>query len=184
VLVPYIYCLVALLDRIKLLAISISTKILNKPIQNLTDFPELPTLDPLQPIVLPHKAWNQLPISFSKLDAITPIRIFKLFLTNFDMGQLVANTTSYAQQQFLGPEKEWQHSWQPVTAQELYLWLAIQIHMDLIGVPPETSAKNFSVRAEWLLQSGRTPSEQSETPRWRITPCPPSFRCVAFHIAL
>jgi hypothetical protein len=53
------------------------------------------------------------------------------------MGQLVANTNSYTQQQFLGPEKERQHSWQPVTAQELYLWLAIQIHMDLIGVPSE-----------------------------------------------
>ena len=53
------------------------------------------------------------------------------------MGQLVANTNSYAQQQLLGPEKEQQHSWQPVTAQDLYLWLAIQIHMDLIGVPPE-----------------------------------------------
>jgi len=103
----------------------------------LTDLPELPTLDPLQPIVPPHKAWNLLPILFSKLDAITPIQIFKLFFTNSIMGQLVANTNSYAQQQFLGPEKERQHSWQPVTAQELYLWLAIQIHMDLIGVPPE-----------------------------------------------
>jgi len=54
------------------------------------------------------------------------------------MGQLVlANTNSYAQQQLLGPEKERQHSWQPVTAQDLYLWLAIPIHMGLIGVPPE-----------------------------------------------
>ena len=53
------------------------------------------------------------------------------------MGQLVANTNSYAQQQLLGPEKEWQCSWQPVTAQDLDLWLAIQIHMGLIGVPPE-----------------------------------------------
>jgi hypothetical protein len=53
------------------------------------------------------------------------------------MGQLVANTNSYAQQQLLGPEKEWQRSWQSVTAQDLYLWLAIQIHVGLIGVPPE-----------------------------------------------
>jgi len=52
------------------------------------------------------------------------------------MGQLVANTNYYSQEQLLGPEKEWQHSWQPVTAQNLYLWLAIQIHMGLIGVPP------------------------------------------------
>jgi hypothetical protein len=73
---------------------------------------------------------------FSELDAITAIQIFKLFFTNSIMGQLVANTNSYAQQ-LLGPEKEQQHSWQPVTAQELYFWLAIQIHMGLIGVPPE-----------------------------------------------
>jgi hypothetical protein len=92
-----------------------------KPIQNLmSDLPELPTFDPLQPTVTLHKSWNQLPNLFSELDAVTPIQIFKLFFTNSIMGQLVANTNSYAQQQLLGPEKEWQHSWQPVTAQELY----------------------------------------------------------------
>jgi hypothetical protein len=50
------------------------------------------------------------------LDAITPIQIFKLFFTNSIMGQ---------------------RSWQPVTAQELYLCLAIQTQMGHIGVPPE-----------------------------------------------
>ena len=74
-------------------------KTLKKPSQNLTDLPELPTFNPLQPIVPPHKVWNRLPISFSELDAITPIHIFNLFLTNSIMGQLVANTNSYAQQQ-------------------------------------------------------------------------------------
>jgi len=48
------------------------------------------------------------------------------------MGQLVANTNSYAQRQLLGPEKKRQRSWQPVTTQNLYLGLAIQIHMGLI----------------------------------------------------
>jgi len=46
------------------------------------------------------------------------------------------------------------------------------------------SAKNISVRAEWLRQTGRAPSEPSETPRWRITPCPASIQRVVFHIAL
>jgi len=46
------------------------------------------------------------------------------------------------------------------------------------------SAKNVSVRAEWLRQSGRAPSEPSETPRWRITPRPASIPRVALHIAL
>jgi hypothetical protein len=37
------------------------------------------------------------------------------------------------------------------------------------------SAKKYSVRAEWLRQSGRAPPEPSETPRWRITPRPASI---------
>ena len=72
------------------------------------------------------------------LDAITLIQIFKLFFTNSLMGQLVANTNSYPQQQLVGPEKEWQHIWQPVTAQELYLWLAIHIDMGFIRDSPES----------------------------------------------
>jgi len=55
-------------------------KTLKKPIQNFTDLPELPTFDPLQPIIHPHKAWNRLPISFSELDAITPIQCSNSFL--------------------------------------------------------------------------------------------------------
>jgi hypothetical protein len=47
-----------------------------------------------------------------------------------------------------------------------------------------SSAKNISVRAEWLRQSGRAPSVPSETPRWRITPRPASILRVALHIAL
>jgi len=50
--------------------------------------------------------------------------------------------------------------------------------------PRTSSAKNISVRAEWLRQSGRAPSEPSETPRWWITPRPASIQRVAFHIAL
>jgi len=46
-----------------------------------------------------------------------------------------------------------------------------------------TSAKNITVRAEWLCQSGRAPSEPSETPRWKTTPRPAPIRRVALHIA-
>jgi len=49
-----------------------------KPIQNLPDLPKLPTFDPSQRVVPPHKAWNHLPISFSEPDAITRIQIFNL----------------------------------------------------------------------------------------------------------
>jgi len=48
-----------------------------------------------------------------------------------------------------------------------------------------SSAKNISVRAEWLRQSGRAPSELLQTPWCRIiTPRPDSIPRVAFHIAL
>jgi len=46
------------------------------------------------------------------------------------------------------------------------------------------SAKKYSVRAEWLRRSGRTPSEPSETPWWRITLRPASIQCVTFYITL
>jgi hypothetical protein len=46
------------------------------------------------------------------------------------------------------------------------------------------SAKNISICAEWLRQSGRAASEPSETPWGRITPHPASIQRVAFHIAV
>jgi hypothetical protein len=47
-----------------------------------------------------------------------------------------------------------------------------------------TSAKNIYVPAEWLRQSGRAPSELSETPRWQIASCLASIPRVELHIAL
>jgi hypothetical protein len=47
-----------------------------------------------------------------------------------------------------------------------------------------SSAKQNSFRAEWLRQSGRTPSEPSETPQWRSTPRPASIQRVALYITL
>jgi len=46
------------------------------------------------------------------------------------------------------------------------------------------SAKKYYVRAKWLRQSGRAPSEPSETPWWRITPHPASIHRVTLYIAL
>jgi len=46
------------------------------------------------------------------------------------------------------------------------------------------SAKNISVWADWLRQSGRTPSELSEIPQWRIAPRPASISRVELHIAV
>jgi hypothetical protein len=56
-------------------------------------------------------------------------------------------------------------------------------------VPPALSAedpaaKKYSVRAEWLRQSGHALSQPSETPRWRITPRSTSIQRVALYIAL
>jgi hypothetical protein len=49
---------------------------------------------------------------------------------------------------------------------------------------PTASGKNISLQAEWLRESGRAPSEPSETPRWRITPRPESIPHIGWHIAL
>jgi len=46
------------------------------------------------------------------------------------------------------------------------------------------SANSISVQAEWLRESGRAPSEPSETPWWRITLRLASQPRVALHIVL
>jgi hypothetical protein len=47
-----------------------------------------------------------------------------------------------------------------------------------------TSAKIIYVWVDWLRQSGRAPSQPSETPRWRITLRPASIARVELHIAI
>ena len=47
-----------------------------------------------------------------------------------------------------------------------------------------TLAKKYSIRVEWLHQSGRALSEPLETPQWRITLRPAWIQCVALYIAL
>ena len=54
----------------------------------------------------------------------------------------------------------------------------------MASFPIYTSAKNYSIWAEWLHESERGPSEQSETSRWRLAPRCASIPRVALHIAL
>jgi len=56
--------------------------------------------------------------------------------------------------------------------------------LDTLSILPDTSAKNISVWAEWLRQSGRAPSEQSEMPWWRISLRPESIQSIELQIAL
>jgi len=74
-------------------------------------------------------------------------------------------------------------SFRVVSCQAAYPLVCITIQVLWI-VWSHTSAKKYSVRVEWLRQSGRAPSEPSETPRWRITPRPASIQRVALYIAL
>jgi hypothetical protein len=77
--------------------------------------------------------------------------LLRVFFTTSILGQLVANTNFYTQQQLLGPQKEQQHSWKPVTAQVLDLWLSIEIDMNLIGVRPERYWMN---NGDYLVKDG------------------------------
>ena len=45
-------------------------------------------------------------------------------------------------------------------------------------------AWNISVRAEWLRESGQTPSELSEIPRWQTTPRPARIRRATLNLAV
>jgi len=64
------------------------------------------------------------------------------------------------------------------------IWNPPVIVEQMKGTRESSPVKNISVQAEWLRQSGRVPSELSETPRWVITPHAASIPCVALHIAL
>jgi len=63
-------------------------------------------------------------------------------------------------------------------------WLNWQYNYHSIHTVLGPSARNISVRAEWLRQSRCTPSEQSEIPRWQPTPRQAPIQCVALHLAL
>jgi hypothetical protein len=62
--------------------------------------------------------------------------------------------------------------------------MVAMITAQVISTNSLASAKNISIRAEWLHQSRRTLSEPSETPSWLMTPRPVSMPRVALHIAL
>jgi len=72
-------------------------KTLKNSNQYLADLPDLPTFNPVHPIVPPYKANTQLPILCPEQDDFVQIQIFNLVLSNSIMGQLVANakTNSY-----------------------------------------------------------------------------------------
>jgi len=71
-----------------------------------------------------------------------------------------------------------------LNASQIKQWHILYPMTSVACASSTASAKNISVRAEWLRQSGRAPSEPSETPRWRFTPYPASRPRVASHIAL
>jgi len=60
---------------------------------------------------------------------------------------------------------------------------SLEIHLE-DAIMQTSSAKNISVRVEWLCQSGRALSEPSETPWWRITLRLASIPRVTLQIAL
>jgi len=143
-------------------------KALKQPSENFTDFPKLPTFDPLQLVITPHKVLNRLPISFSKLDAIIPNRMFHPFLTDFIIGKVRANRNSDPQQQLRGPEREQQRFWHPGTAQDLYLRQAIHSHMGFIGVPAE---RDWMKDGVYLPKEGLRPTAYlGKTRFWEICP--------------
>jgi hypothetical protein len=62
--------------------------------------------------------------------------------------------------------------------------LTLGILLVRLDIKATTSAKNISIRVDWLRQRTRAPSERLQTPRWGITPRPASMPRVALHIAL
>ena len=65
-----------------------------------------------------------------------------------------------------------------------WLHLMVSSRLEYLrGMVPHKENR-ISVRAEWLLQSWRTPSEESETPRWQNTACLALVSHIGLHNAL
>jgi len=80
-------------------------------------------------------------------------------------------------------EIHWEALLEPVWWYALWCCNPASLSAYLEAMILQTSARNNYVRAEWLRQRGRAPSQPSATPRWQITPRPASIPRVALHIA-
>jgi hypothetical protein len=68
---------------------------------------------------------------------------------------------------------KWQRSWPPVTAPDFYIWLAMHIHIGLIGVPPE---RYWMKNGVYLPKDGLPPAVYLGNTRFQ------EIRCF-FHIS-
>jgi hypothetical protein len=87
------------------------------------------TFHPMTPRAPSHEAHNLLPSSFRGLDAVEPIHIFNLFLTNSLLDTMSTNTNAYAEQKIKELGKAGAREWVEVTPKEIGAWIGIVLYM-------------------------------------------------------
>lgn len=71
------------------------------------------------PIAFPHKANNTLPAIFRGLDAIEPIEILRLFLTDSLLKTITDNTNEYATQKLAEEKRSGGRQWKEVVLEDI-----------------------------------------------------------------
>ena len=87
------------------------------------------------PVAFPHKAYNTLPAIFRGLDAIEPIAILRLFLTDSLLKTITDNTNEYASQKLAEEKRSGGRQWKEVVLEDISCWLGIVLYMGVHSSP-------------------------------------------------
>jgi len=87
------------------------------------------------PIDFPHKAYNTLSAIFRGLDAIEPIEILRLFLTDSLLKTITDNTNEYARNKLTEDRRSGGRQWKEVVLEDISRWLGIVLYMGVHSFP-------------------------------------------------
>jgi hypothetical protein len=115
------------------------------------------TFHPTTPRAWHHDAHNLLPSSMRGLDAVEPIHIFRLFLTNSLLDTMSANTNAYVEKKIKEEGQSGARGWIEVSPSEIGAWIGIVLY----GGAPLTSnfeAPRLRIRSFRCRQQNPTPT--------------------------
>ena len=87
------------------------------------------------PTTFPYKVYNTLPAIFRGPDAIEPIEILRLFLTDSLLKTITNNTNEYASQKLAEEKRSGGRQWKEVVQQDISHWLGIVRYMGVYSSP-------------------------------------------------
>jgi len=100
----------------------------------------------MAPIAFRHKAYNTLPAIFRGLDAIEPIEILRLFLTDSLLKTITDNTNEYASYKLAEEKRSGGRQWKEVVLEDINVgW---ELFFIWAFIPPHRSQSTETRRTE------------------------------------